>query len=122
MEEAAKLYKLAATYWKKILKDLEMSMVDTDSIENMMEIETLAVEKLAKRKRRRVVVMSANTKSPYQHKRGIHCITTAMANILSGENIDLSEELCFGIGSGLGFTYTRGKASSNISSSVEVMI
>ncbi|WP_340084546.1 BtrH N-terminal domain-containing protein [Siminovitchia sp. FSL H7-0308] len=54
--------------------------------------------------------MSANTKSPYQHKRGIHCITTAMANILSGENIDLSEELCFGIGSGLGFTYTRGKS------------
>ncbi|MBM7716598.1 hypothetical protein MHB50_18895 [Siminovitchia sp. FSL H7-0308] len=52
VEEAAKLYKLAATYWKKILKDLEMSMVDTDSIENMMEIETLAVEKLAKRKKK----------------------------------------------------------------------
>lgn len=45
----------------------------------------------------------------YKHERGVHCITTAMMNVLFHNGITLSEELCFGIGSGLGFTYTRGR-------------
>jgi len=45
----------------------------------------------------------------YQHQRGIHCITTAMMNLLNRMGISLSEEMCFGLGGGLGFTYARGK-------------
>jgi hypothetical protein len=45
----------------------------------------------------------------YQHQRGVHCITTAMMNLLNHHGLDLSEELCFGLGGGLGFTYARGK-------------
>jgi len=53
--------------------------------------------------------LSTTYPPPYKHERGIHCITTAMTNILHHKGIEISEELCFGIGSGLGFTYTRGR-------------
>lgn len=54
-------------------------------------------------------MLTSTINLPYKHERGIHCITTAMTNLLFNHGIVLSEELCFGIGSGLGFTYTRGK-------------
>lgn len=55
------------------------------------------------------MITASTIKKPYKHERGIHCITTAMSNLLSHYGISLSEELCLGIGSGLGFTYTRGR-------------
>ncbi|MGQ4667175.1 BtrH N-terminal domain-containing protein [Metabacillus halosaccharovorans] len=45
----------------------------------------------------------------YHHQRGTHCITTAMMNLFNHFGIELSEEICFGLGGGLGFTYARGR-------------
>lgn len=44
----------------------------------------------------------------YRHERGVNCTTTSMMNMLRFHGIELSEELCLGIGAGLGFTYVRG--------------
>lgn len=41
----------------------------------------------------------------YVHRRGVHCGSAAMRNILAFRGIDLSEPMCFGLGSGAGFTY-----------------
>ncbi|WP_374713076.1 BtrH N-terminal domain-containing protein [Symbiobacterium terraclitae] len=43
----------------------------------------------------------------YRHIAGSHCESTAMRNWLAHLGIELSEELCLGIGCGLGFTYFR---------------
>lgn len=45
----------------------------------------------------------------FKHRIGTHCISTALMNILNNYGIGMSEELVVGIGSGLGFTYIRGK-------------
>jgi hypothetical protein len=44
---------------------------------------------------------------PYHHRKGVHCISTGMMNLLRNHGLDLSEDMCMGIGSGLGFTYLR---------------
>lgn len=44
----------------------------------------------------------------YRHERGVNCTTTSMMNVLRFHGLELSEELCLGIGAGLGFTYVRG--------------
>jgi hypothetical protein len=43
----------------------------------------------------------------YQHKLGSHCSSLQMSNILRHNGIEISEELCFGIGAGLGFIYRK---------------
>lgn len=44
----------------------------------------------------------------YRHERGMNCTTTSMMNLLRFHGLELTEELCLGIGGGLGFTYLRG--------------
>lgn len=43
----------------------------------------------------------------FEHKIGSHCGSTLMSNILRYYGYSLSEDLCFGIGSGLGFLYRK---------------
>ncbi len=45
--------------------------------------------------------------SNISHAMGSHCSSTLMSDILRKYNIDLSEEMCFGIGAGLGFLYRK---------------
>jgi hypothetical protein len=44
----------------------------------------------------------------FQHTPGVHCGSTALRDLLHQVGIDLSEAMCFGLGSGLGFHYLRG--------------
>ena len=41
------------------------------------------------------------------HQLGSHCSTTAIRTLLKYKGINMSEEMIFGLGSGLGFTYIR---------------
>ncbi len=43
----------------------------------------------------------------YKHSIGSHCSSTLMKNMLNFNGIKISEELCFGIGAGLGFIYRK---------------
>ena len=43
----------------------------------------------------------------FHHTPGIHCGTTAMRDLLCYIGIDVSEAMCLGLGSGLGFAYLR---------------
>jgi hypothetical protein len=52
--------------------------------------------------------MTGVFKLDYRHERGMNCTTTSMMNVFRFHGFDLSEELCLGIGAGLGFTYVRG--------------
>ncbi len=45
--------------------------------------------------------------SEFIHTPGIHCGSTALRDLLRHHGIDLSEAMCFGLGSGLGFYYFR---------------
>jgi len=45
--------------------------------------------------------------SGLRHTRGNHCGSTAMRDLLHCAGLDLSEAMCFGLGSGLGFHYFR---------------
>ncbi len=45
--------------------------------------------------------------SGFRHTPGIHCGSTALRDQLQHIGLDYSEALCFGLGSGLGFTYLR---------------
>lgn len=52
------------------------------------------------------------TAASYRHIRGVHCVTTALRSLLhhfTGEK--WSEGLCFGLGSGLNFTYVRERGA-----------
>lgn len=51
------------------------------------------------------LVMKRKIITSYQHKTGIHCGSTSLSNILNYFGIALSEEMCFGLGSGIGFAY-----------------
>ena len=49
-----------------------------------------------------------NTKiEGYKHTIGSHCSSTLIKNILNFNGLKISEELCFGIGAGLGFIYRK---------------
>ena len=43
----------------------------------------------------------------YKHYMGSHCSSTLISNVLKYNGLDISEELCFGIGAGLGFVYRK---------------
>ena len=45
----------------------------------------------------------------FTHRVGVHCATTAFRNVLEYGGLPLSEDMCFGLGSGLGFTYWKDK-------------
>ena len=47
--------------------------------------------------------------SGFTHRIGVHCATTAFRNVLEYQGLPLSEDMCFGLGSGLGFTYWKDK-------------
>lgn len=49
--------------------------------------------------------MAKNYIEKFVHKTGTHCGSTTMSNLLNYYGISLSEELCFGLGSGIGFGY-----------------
>jgi hypothetical protein len=53
--------------------------------------------------------------SGFQHARGNHCGSTAMRDLLHCAGSDLSEAMCFGLGSGLGFHYFRNEPNTGIS-------
>ncbi|MGA6992396.1 MAG: BtrH N-terminal domain-containing protein [Candidatus Deferrimicrobiaceae bacterium] len=44
----------------------------------------------------------------FVHRPGDHCGSAAMRNLLAFRGIDLSEPMCFGLGSGAGFLYVPG--------------
>ena len=50
----------------------------------------------------------------YVHHPGLHCETTALRNVLTHAGIEMSEELLFGLGEGLGFIYwfMQGKVAA----------
>lgn len=41
----------------------------------------------------------------YVHRKGIHCGSASMRNLLAFRGVALSEPMCFGLGSGAGFVY-----------------
>jgi hypothetical protein len=43
----------------------------------------------------------------FQHTPGVHCGSTALRDLLHQIRIDFSEAMCFGLGSGVGFSYLR---------------
>jgi hypothetical protein len=43
----------------------------------------------------------------YHHRNGLHCGSASMRNMLGFRGIELSEPMCFGLGSGAGFLYLR---------------
>jgi Butirosin biosynthesis protein H, N-terminal/Domain of unknown function (DUF4872) len=51
--------------------------------------------------------------SGFQHTPGIHCGSTALRDLLRFNGIDLSEAMCFGLGSGLGFYYFRSARNTS---------
>ena len=53
--------------------------------------------------------------SGFHHARGNHCGSTAMRDLLHCAALDLSEAMCFGLGSGLGFHYFRNIPDTGIS-------
>lgn len=44
---------------------------------------------------------------PATYRRGSHCFSTMLTNLVADTPLDLGEEMCFGIGGGLGFMYYR---------------
>lgn len=43
----------------------------------------------------------------FEHRPGVHCGSTAMADVFRHQGHDLSEAMCFGLGAGLGLAYLR---------------
>ena len=50
--------------------------------------------------------------SNWKHLPGTHCGSVAIRDVINFYNIDCSEEVCFGLGSGLGFYYSRSEVSN----------
>ena len=48
----------------------------------------------------------------FQHRPGVHCGSTALADALRARGLDLSEAMVFGLGAGLGFYYLAGSTLS----------
>lgn len=51
----------------------------------------------------------------FNHTRGNHCGSTSMRDLLHCAGLDLSEAMCFGLGSGLGFHYFARLPNTGIS-------
>ncbi|MGH6960024.1 MAG: BtrH N-terminal domain-containing protein, partial [Dongiaceae bacterium] len=43
----------------------------------------------------------------FVHRPGVHCGSTSMADVLRHQGLELSEPMCFGLGSGLHLVYLR---------------
>ncbi|MFB6262324.1 MAG: BtrH N-terminal domain-containing protein [Bradymonadaceae bacterium] len=48
----------------------------------------------------------------FEHRTGVHCGSTAAADLLRWAGVELSEAMVFGLGSGAGFFYLRGDRMS----------
>jgi hypothetical protein len=48
----------------------------------------------------------------FQHRPGVHCGSTALADALRARGLDISEAMAFGLGAGLGFFYLASPALS----------
>ncbi|HSN92185.1 MAG TPA: BtrH N-terminal domain-containing protein [Anaeromyxobacteraceae bacterium] len=48
----------------------------------------------------------------FEHRPGVHCGSTALADALRARGLDLSEPMAFGLGAGLGFFYVASPALS----------
>jgi hypothetical protein len=48
----------------------------------------------------------------FEHRPGVHCGTTALADALRLRGVELSEPMVFGLGAGLGFYYLTSSATS----------
>ena len=48
----------------------------------------------------------------FSHRPGVHCGSTALADVLRLRGVDLSEAMAFGLGAGLGFYYLVSPALS----------
>jgi len=59
--------------------------------------------------RRKEEVKMKKMVSGFTHRVGVHCATTAFRNLLEYKGLRLNEDMCFGLGSGLGFTYWKDK-------------
>jgi hypothetical protein len=44
----------------------------------------------------------------WAHRPGVHCASTALADLMTFQRQPLSEAMCFGLGCGLGFAYLEG--------------
>lgn len=53
--------------------------------------------------------MSDRIVKDFEHRTGVHCGSTAMADILRHAGVDLSEAMVFGLGSGLGVYYLKSE-------------
>lgn len=53
--------------------------------------------------------------SHFDHTRGNHCGSTALRDLLHCVGLDLSEAMCFGLGSGLGFHYFANLPHTGVS-------
>jgi hypothetical protein len=51
-------------------------------------------------------------RTPFEHRPGQHCGSTALADALRARGLELSEEMAFGLGAGLGFYYLAAPALS----------
>lgn len=47
--------------------------------------------------------------SGWKHLKGVHCGSAALMDVCRHYGYDLSEQMCFGLGTGLGFYYTRDR-------------
>lgn len=56
--------------------------------------------------------MSEKIVEGFEHRSGVHCGSTAMADILRHAGVELSEAMVFGLGSGLGFYYLKSEHMS----------
>ena len=43
----------------------------------------------------------------YTHHLGVHCISSSQSNVFRFNRFDLSEELVFGLGDGIGLGYSK---------------
>ena len=47
----------------------------------------------------------------WKHIPGVHCGSVAVRDIVNFYDLNMSEELCFGLGGGLGFYYSKNSLS-----------
>ena len=47
--------------------------------------------------------------SGWKHSKGVHCGSSAIRDVCRRSGHDFSEQMCFGLGGGLGFYYTRDR-------------
>jgi hypothetical protein len=70
------------------------------------------VEKMKREKRGERQPVMAKIIREFVHRPGVHCGSTALMNVMNYYGHQVSEALCFGVGSGLGFVYLHDRKFS----------